>query len=342
MSLRVQAFEIIRTWLFYTLVKADYHTGQLPWREAMISGWGLDINGKKISKRAGNYQDPAEIVERYSADSLRYWCALGSLGQDLRYNEEEVKKGRRLQTKLFNATKLLAGITGGDYRFTGIPHDRLLPVDRWLLAEFDRMVAECTQRFAVYDYANALRAIEAFLFTLCDNALEMLKTRLRAVAGDGSPYSPAEGRTGQEMTFAVLLGSVQLFAPYLPFITEHVYQGYFRAALGAEAPVSIHVTPWPTALASVHDERAIAEGQDVLTAISLLRKAKTARQLHIGAPVGEAVIHAPAEHLASLRRFTREIASAVRAGQVSFCEADALAVDLRIFEPGRHEDAKGI
>ena len=329
MSLRVQAFEIIRTWLFYTMVKAEYHTGRLPWQDAMISGWGLDIKGKKISKRSGNYQDPVEIVERYSADSLRYWCAQGSLGQDLRYNEEEVKKGRRLQTKLFNATKLLAGVTGGEYRFTGLKAKRLLPVDRWLLVEFNQMLTECTKRFQSYDYANALRGIEGFFWaTLCDNGLEMMKTRLRATESEDTVYSHEEGSTGQDVTFAVLLACVQLFAPYLPFITEHIYQGYFRCALGEGAPVSIHITQWPTSLLPGLDECEIADGRNALAVIHLLRKAKTDRQLHIGAPVTEAVIHASKEYLSSLTHFSREIASATRADRVIFREADVLTVDI--------------
>lgn len=326
MTVRVQGFEIIRTWLFYTVVKAHFHHDSLPWRDAVISGWGLDQKGQKISKSTGNYEDPGEIAAKYSADALRYWSARGSLGHDLRYNEDEVKNGRRLQVKLFNATKFLAMNLGDDFR-RGNEQLELLPVDRWILGEANHAIDECTQFFEKYDYSNALRAAEEFFWRhFCDDYLEMVKLRLRLPderRTDGPAYSDAEVAAGQGTAFDALLCCVRLFAPYIPFVTEHVFQGFFRNALGDAAPVSIHVDDWPKPF-EIDAAEDLAHGRNVKSVLHALRSAKQAQNLSMGKPVAEAVIVGPDDLLASCRVLEREIASTIRAGVVRLENGDVL------------------
>ncbi|HAN30218.1 MAG TPA: valine--tRNA ligase, partial [Myxococcales bacterium] len=159
MGVRVQAFEIIRTWLFYTVAKSHMHNNLLPWRDVMISGWGLDKKGKKMSKRLGNFVDPKGVVEKYSADSLRYWAAGATLGQDLRYLEDDVRGGKRLLTKLWNSTRF-ALISIGDYEPNTMATSTPTAADRWIRARIRQTAIEATAHFEGYEYSKALRATE--------------------------------------------------------------------------------------------------------------------------------------------------------------------------------------
>jgi len=326
MSVRVQGFEIIRTWLFYTIAKAFYHTGVLPFDDVIVSGWGLDPKGKKISKSAGNYQSPIEIVSHYSADALRYWAALGTLGGDLCYSEAELKKGRRLQIKLFNAARFLAMSLGENYKHSDEPAD-LLPIDHWLLGRCNEIITECTKLFGSYDYSNALRAIEAFFWIdLCDNALEMMKARIRLAASSDCSYSDNEIRSGQHSTFAALFACVRMLAPFIPFVTEHVYQGFFRQALTENPPISVHVSAWPKPFENL-DGSYLEHGKTVVRVCHQLRKAKTQRIEH-GTAIGGAVVTAPADVLRSCELFRREITSAIRVPFLKLAEGSELSVEL--------------
>jgi valyl-tRNA synthetase len=147
MSVRVQAFEIIRTWLYYTVLKSHYHTDSLPWKAVMISGWGLDQAGKKISKSRGNYTPPHEIIERYSADALRYWAASANLGANLNYQEKEVAQGVKLCNKLWNACKLMhLHVSGKEAKVLTL--DALSnPTDFWVLTQLNEVIEKATSSF---------------------------------------------------------------------------------------------------------------------------------------------------------------------------------------------------
>ncbi len=252
MSMRVQAFEIIRTWLFYSVVQSELLFGRAPWRTALISGWGLSEQGKKLSKRdldrsAGadgfNRYVPDDVMAKYGADALRLWATKGRIGTDLRYNEKDIRTGRKFAVKCWNVGRFLA-LNLGDLDLSAeppAPGERNI-VDRWLLSHLAEAVTETTAAFEGHDYSQAHQVASRMFWSIyCDRYIEMVKDRL----GDDGPA--ADRRSAQwtlRESYRVLLG---LFAPFAPFVTEHMYQQFYR---DREDAVSLHVTRWP-----VPDER---------------------------------------------------------------------------------------
>jgi valyl-tRNA synthetase len=257
MSMRVQAFEIIRTWLFYSVVQSELLFGRLPWRTALISGWGLSEQGKKLSKRdldrsAGadgfNRYVPDDVMAKYGADALRLWATKGRIGTDLRYNEKDIRTGRKFAVKCWNVGRFLA-LNLGDLDLSAqppAPGERNI-VDRWLLSHLAEAVAETTRAFEGHDYSQAHQAASRMFWSIyCDRYIEMVKDRL----GDDGPA--ADRRSAQwtlRESYRVLLG---LFAPFAPFVTERMYQQFYRAH---EDAVSLHVTRWPAPDERWGDER---------------------------------------------------------------------------------------
>jgi len=257
MSMRVQAFEIIRTWLFYSLVQSELLFGRLPWRTALISGLGLSEQGKKLSKRdldkggsggsspwnsgvtgadGFNRYVPDDVMAKYGADALRLWATKSRIGTDLRYNEKDIRTGRKFAVKCWNVGRFL-----GDLDLSAAPPapgERNI-VDRWVLSHLAEAVAETTTAFQGHDYTQAHQAASRMFWSIyCDRYIEMVKDRL----GDDVPA--ADRRSTQwtlRESYRALLG---LFAPFAPFVTEHMYQQFYRAG---EDAVSLHVTRWPAA-----------------------------------------------------------------------------------------------
>ena len=186
MTLRVQAFEIIRTWLFYSLTKAHLHDDIVPWEHVMISGWGLNENGKKFSKRdleakqpgVYNKYDPEDVIDKYGADSLRFWAAGSHLGHDLRYHEEDVKTGRKLVLKLWNITRLVEQYAPDFAPEHIVPLADRTAEDRWIVSRLQRLLPAVERGFETYDYAIAREALDQFFWTeFCDDYVELIKDR---------------------------------------------------------------------------------------------------------------------------------------------------------------------
>jgi valyl-tRNA synthetase len=275
-SLRPQAHEIIRTWAFYTIVKAHHHLGELPWTDVLISGWGLAGEGMgKISKsRGGGPMPPLEMIERYSADAVRYWAASTGPGKDSIISEEKIQMGSKLVTKLWNVARFSERFLEGDLpSFLPAGTDRFTPADRWILSRLQRLVRRATQAFENYDYATAKSEVEAFFWTeLADNYLEMCKQRLYDETHpqrDGARYS----------LYNLLLALIKLLAPLLPFVTETIYQEMFAAR---EGEGSIHRAPWPIPDSSLEDEEAEAIGEILLDIAAAVRRYKSERNLSLG------------------------------------------------------------
>ena len=172
MDLRPQAHDIIRTWLFYTIVRSHYEHDALPWRNAAISGFIVDPDRKKLSKSAANAPtDPDKLIERYGADGVRYWAARGRPGMDVIFDEKQLKIGRRLAIKLLNASKFALGL---DSTTEGEVTE---PLDRAMLSSLADLVAEATAAFDRFDYARALERTESFFWSFCDDYLELVKNR---------------------------------------------------------------------------------------------------------------------------------------------------------------------
>ncbi len=237
MSLRPQGFEIIRTWLFYTMVKAFYHTNNIPWKDVMISGWGLDERGNKMSKSLGNIVEAGKILSQYPVDAVRYWAAGATLGRNLRFQEKEIKKGHRLMMKIWNASRFSI-LNLKDFN----PRKRVKEayyLDNWIKLKFQKTAEEATRYLENYEYAKARDVIESFFWhDFCDNYLEAIKYRLY---NENHPFRTS----AQETLYEVLRDTLKLFAPFLPYVTEEIFQKFFRKF---EKEKSIHLTEWPSKL----------------------------------------------------------------------------------------------
>jgi valyl-tRNA synthetase len=300
MSMRVQAFEIIRTWLFYSVVQSELLFGRVPWRTALISGWGLSEQGKKLSKRdldsstgpdGYNRYVPDDVMGKYGADAVRLWATKGRIGTDLRYNEKDIRTGRKFAVKLWNVGRFLS-LNLGDLDVSApppAPGERDI-VDRWLLAHLADTVAEATAAFEGHDYMQAhLAASRMFWSVYCDRYLEMIKDRLGqdgASEQDGNSARDSARWTLRE-SFRVLLG---VFAPFAPFVTEAMYQQFYRAH---EDTVSLHLTRWPAADERWRGDRQAVEAVDQLAVIlDATRVLRSAQRLGNSARLSQLIVQA--------------------------------------------------
>jgi len=280
MNLRPQAHDIISTWLFYTVVRSQYHFVKIPWNEVMISGHVLDQYGRKMSKSLGNVVSPQAVIEKYGSDTLRFWTAGRSLGQNINFSEEEIQAAKKFLTKLWNATRFVMmnintrelnnSRIGANYK--GI-RANLYPTDKWILAELQELVAKATKSFEKYDYSAAKLAIEKFFWIkLADNYIEIVKNRLY----DESPKGKHGRESAQFTLYSILFTLIRLLAPFIPFATEEIYQTFFKSSKCAK---SIHLCGWPEVQEKSVDKEKIKTGRILIEIVSAMRKHKAERGL---------------------------------------------------------------
>lgn len=276
MSLRPQAHDIIRTWAFYSIVKSLYHTNTVPWQTLMVSGHALSTERSKLSKSKGQKAiGPMEIIEQESADALRYWATSVKTGSDTPFHPETVANGRRLVTKLWNASRF-AEPRLADFFANSERPETLLPTDHWLLSRLARTVEFATNELENGEYASARAEIERFFWSdLCDNYLELAKARLYQEAG---PQHVA----AQWTLYQALLTTLLLLAPYLPYVTEKIYQELFRVK---EGPISLHSMAWPNVSKVWHDAHAEETGKTILEILRNVRRSKAEQGLSVGAEI---------------------------------------------------------
>jgi len=307
MDLRPQAHEIIRTWLFSTVVRAHLEHDQLPWSDALISGWVLDPDRKKMSKSKGNVVTPMGLLEQYGSDAVRYWAASGRPGTDTTFDESQMKIGRRLSMKLLNASRFIFGVApeGADAVDAAMITE---PIDRAMLGRLADLVDESTAAFERYDYARALERTETFFWAFCDDHLELVKTRAY-----GEDAGARSARAALEEALSVLL---RLFAPVLPFVTEEVWSWWQEG--------SIHRAAWPDAgalssLAGDADPLVSAVAADALSAI---RKAKTTAQRSLRCDVDRVEIVDSAERLTALALAIDDVRDAGKVAEMVTAEGE--------------------
>ena len=284
MSLRPQAHDIITFWLFTTVVKSYFHHRDIPWHDVMISGWALDPKGKKMSKSKGNVIDPREMISKYSADALRFWAAGSGLGDDMPFQEKDLVTGSKFVTKIWNASRF-AFMHLADYN--GGKPSKLEPVDRWILSRLSKVAKSSTENFMNYEYMHTKLATETFFWhTFCDNYLELVKERLYNAEKRGK-----EARlSAQYSLYHSLLTIIKLMAPITPFITEELYQLYYRKH---EKIKSVHLAKWPDL--NLIDEHAEHIWDFVVEVIEFVRKRKTELKLSLKAPVKKLIIKSKVE-----------------------------------------------
>lgn len=287
MDLRPQGPEIIRTWLFATVVRAHQEHDALPWRDTMINGWVLDPDRKKMSKSKGNVVTPLPLLEQYGSDAVRYWACSGRPGTDTAVDFGQMKIGRRLAVKLLNASKFVLGFpVAADGPVTE-------PLDRAMLTALNEVVAAATAAFESYDYARALERTETFFWTFCDDYIELIKTR---AYGEG----PAAQSAARALRIAldVLL---RLLAPVLPFATEEVWSWWQQG--------SVHQASWPGGadLQADGDPAVLAVAGEVLGRI---RKAKSDAKASMRAEVARAAVRDSPARVALLQEAAIDLANA--------------------------------
>ncbi len=284
-DLRPQAHEIIRTWAFYTMLKAHMHQDSLPWKNIMISGWCLAEDRSKMSKSKGNVLVPEKLLEQYGSDVIRYWASTSKLGADTAYSEDIMKNGKRLVNKLWNAAKLVSQHfpileqADKDSQLVDISSKLSNTIDKWLAQQLAELVAKVEEAMASYEYADAMHKIEEFFwFSFCDNYLEISK--VRAYNENGLDNQ------GQYSAVLVLYHTMQillkLFAPFMPHITEELYQLLYGTG------ESIHArSSWITLSAADSQSGQEIQGQvtSMLAILDLVRKAKAQESLSIKAPI---------------------------------------------------------
>ncbi|MDO8656290.1 MAG: class I tRNA ligase family protein, partial [Nanoarchaeota archaeon] len=278
-SLRPQAHDIIRTWLFYTMVKSIYHHNHVPWKKVMISGHAQDSKGRKMSKSLGNIIEPMEMITKYSADALRFWAACSKLGDDLPFMEKDLMTGQKLSTKLWNASKFCLTHLD-DYKESSKSTEIF---DQWILSKLQKSIQECTASFEEYEYARSKAALEVFFWTFCDYYLEIVKDRLYNPAGRGEKAR----ESAQQGLYTSLVSILKLAAPIMPHITEEIYQLYFA---GKEKTKSIHISSWPTFEKKAVNGDAELAGDMGVDIINTVRKYKSENKWSMKEEIAEIIL----------------------------------------------------
>jgi len=288
MTLRPQAHDIIRTWAFYTITKACLHHEDIPWSDVMVSGHAQDVSRQRFSKSRSKTLNPREMIEQFSADVVRHWTSSAKLGADtiidLRNPQESFEGGRRLVTKLYNASKFshahLLGFDPAGRDLTALVQHTL---DRWLLGRLADTIQRAQKAFDEYEYSDALDVAERFFWRdFCDNYLELAKGRLYGEAVAGLPMEEAErlSESAKAALFIALEAILKMFAPFVPHITEDIWHWHFARFSSEE---SIHRTAWPNAksLEPALDEDCSRAGLNLVGALALARKAKSELNISI-------------------------------------------------------------
>jgi valyl-tRNA synthetase len=243
-------------------------TGTLPWHTAAISGWIIDPDRKKMSKSIGNVVTPMALLEQYGSDAVRYWAASGRPGADTAFDTNQMRVGRRLATKLLNASRFVLGFPAPSASATVSE-----PLDRAMLAALDGVVADATTALDAYDYTRALERTNAFFWTFCDDYVELVKQRAY-----GSGPGAESARLALRHALDVLL---RLFAPVLPFVTEEVWS-WWRDG-------TIHRSRWPERLGGDGDPAILHAASELIGAV---RRVKAAENLSMRTEVPQVMIPA--------------------------------------------------
>ena len=283
MDLRPQAHDIIRTWLFATIVRSHLEFDSLPWRHAAISGWILDPDRKKMSKSKGNVVTPMDLLDKYGSDAVRYWAASARPGTDTAFEESQMRIGRKLANKVLNVGRFV--LLAGALPSGPVAHE---PIDRAFLALLSSLVDDATSAFEDYDYARALERTEAFFWMFCDDFVELVKNRAYRTLGE---ERGAAARSALVLTLDVLL---RLLAPFLPYVTEEVWSWWHDEG-------SIHRQSWP----SVDQMPAEAGDPELLALVSevlgQIRRRKSEHGLSLRAEIAHARVVASPAHVELLR-----------------------------------------
>jgi valyl-tRNA synthetase len=314
MDVRPQGHDIIRTWLFATMVRSHFEHDTPPWRNAAISGWILDPDRKKMSKSKGNVVTPLGMLEEHGTDAVRYWASNGRPGTDTAFDTNQMKVGRRLAIKLLNASRFALSL--GE-----VPSGAEVsaPVDLSLLANLRQLVRDATAAFDDYDYARALERTETFFWSFCDDHLELVKQRA---------YGDDEGAASARLTLELSLSVLQrLFAPFLCFAAEEVWSWWQEG--------SIHQAAWP------EFDEVLAGGDPLVAqvsaaALAAVRRAKSEEKRSMRWPVERLLVTDTPDRLAALRLAEDDLAGAGNITSIEYADLagdDPASYDVTLADP---------
>jgi len=305
MDLRPQAHDIIRTWLFSSVLRAHLEHDSLPWTHAAISGFVVDPDRKKMSKSKGNVVTPLALLEEHGSDAVRYWAASSRMGSDTPFDTNQMRIGRRLAIKILNASKF--ALTGQDLTSAGSAGGVTEPVDRAMLRALAALVSEATEAFEAYDYTRVLQRAEAFFWRFCDDYLELVKGRRYG------EQSEEGARSANAALVAALSPMLRLFAPFLPFVTDEVWSWWHTG--------SIHRAAWPTEQELLSriadnseatrqaDERAYRWATDVLFEV---RKQRSEAKQPLKVPITKVLVKTDPAALALMPIVEADLRAALR------------------------------
>lgn len=315
MDVRPQAHDIIRTWLFDTVLRSHFEFDALPWKHAAISGWVLDPDRKKMSKSKGNVVTPMGLLEEHGSDGVRYWAASGRSGTDTAFDPGQMKVGRRLAIKLLNASRFV--LANPD------PHGAVTAaVDRGLLTMLARIVRESTGDLDAFNYTRVLERTETFFWSFCDDYLELVKGRRYGDQG------PALAASANGALLTALSAMLRLFAPFLPFVTEEVWSWWREG--------SVHRSTWPTpeevleVCGGGEYDRGVESLQFAAAVLGAIRKKKSEEQRPLKTPVARAVLRAPAAMLGLLADVENDLRASGLIQELRAETADTLQVDVEL------------
>jgi valyl-tRNA synthetase len=285
-DLRPQAHEIIRTWAFYTVVKAALHEDSVPFKNTAISGWCLAHDKTKMSKSKNNVIRPEDVMQTYNVDAIRYWSSKGRLGQDSAYSDDMLKNGKRMLTKMWNASRLVQ-MSLGNYTpvethaaqavATGTIHGAF---DLWLLSKLHQTVTQATDYFVEYNYTDAIGVVEKFFWSdFCDNYLELIKGRIYGEVG-----TEKDKQSAQATLYFAQKVILQLLAPFFPYVCEELFEELYPNDLKANKSIHARGT-WPKASDVVLDSAHLTRGDLAIDILSAVRKMKSAVNQSMRVPI---------------------------------------------------------
>ena len=318
-DLRPQGQDIIRTWLFSTVLRSYQEEGKLPWTDAALSGWILDPDRKKMSKSKGNVVVPNDLLDEHGSDAVRYWASSARLGTDAAFDVGQMKVGRRLAIKVLNAAKFVLSFENPNQsaRVTEA-------VDQSMLLNLAEVVKGATNAFEAYDHTKALEITESFFWNFTDDYLELVKERAYG-QGEVTPESQASALLALRIALHTLL---KLFAPFIPFASEEAWS-WWQADTG-----SIHRSSWPKPEEITTE--LDAENLAVLSIASLalfgIRKAKSDSKLSMKAEIASAKISSPKDQLPMLQLVSSDLKSVGRIEVLEFVVGPEVLVSDVVFQ----------
>ncbi|MFO8110717.1 MAG: valine--tRNA ligase [Thermoplasmata archaeon] len=315
-TLRPQSHDIISFWAFNTIVKSLFHSDEKPWNDILIHGYLMLPGGKAFSSSRGVIVDPEEVAEKYGADAIRYLSGSSKPGEDAEFEKKWLKRGQRIRTKFWNIQQFIGNSVNDNIK--DVPELRI--VDRWLLSKFSKVVKNATEYMDGYRYDKALQEVEYFLWhVLADHYIEMIKHRI--YSEDDKAVKFTLRRVG--------LGITKMLAPIMCFVTEEVYNKYYK---DFENKKSIHVSPWPEPL--LDDPEAEEQGELVKDVILAVRRWKSEKGIALSAeiPAVEVVDPGPPKKEV-LKRCAKDILNTVKSPELKFVSADKVTKEPVAIKP---------